>query len=80
MSPPVLECDTYLAEAICETQARNSVDDEGSKDPGGSQTFGIHSGTWAIDAYKVEGHWLDSMPPIEFPPGDDGMWNACAVG
>jgi len=48
--------------------------------PGGSQTFGIHSGTWAIDAYKVDGHWLDSMPPIEFPPGDDGMWNACAVG
>jgi hypothetical protein len=48
--------------------------------PGGSQTFGIESGIWAIDAYKVDGYWLDSMPPTEFPPGSDGMWNACAVG
>jgi hypothetical protein len=47
---------------------------------GGSQTFGIHSGMWAIDAYKVDGHRLDSMPPTEFPPGRDGMWNACSEG
>ena len=48
--------------------------------PGGSQFFGIESGMWAIDAYDVGGYWLDSMPPMDFPPGSDPMWNACASG
>jgi hypothetical protein len=47
---------------------------------GGSQFFGIESGIWAIDAYDVGGYWLDSMPPTEFLPGSDPMWNACAQG
>jgi hypothetical protein len=47
---------------------------------GGSQFFGIESGVWAIDAYNVGGYWLDSMPPTDFPPGTDPMWNACASG
>ena len=41
--------------------------------PGGSQFFGIESGMWAIDAYKVDGYWLDSMPPMESLPGTDPM-------
>jgi len=48
--------------------------------PGGSEFFGIESGTWVIDAYNVDGQWLDSMPPMDFPPGHDPMWNACASG
>ncbi len=86
--PITLAVHNYCSEAIGElyiyqpsdpTNGPNQI--EGYSIPlGGSQFFGIESGMWAVDAYDVGGYWLDSMPPMEFPPGNDPMWNACASG
>jgi hypothetical protein len=47
---------------------------------GESQVFSLHPGMWAITAQDVGGNHLDHMPPMEFLPGTNPMWNACAVG
>lgn len=46
---------------------------------GGSQTFTLDPGGWAITAEDVGGNHLDYMPTMEFL-GGPVMWNACAQG
>jgi hypothetical protein len=47
---------------------------------GDSQTFSLEPGGWAITAQDVGGNHLDYMPTMDFPPGTNPMWNACASG
>ena len=47
---------------------------------GDFEVFSLQPGWWAITAEKASGNHLDNMPPMEFLPGTNQMWNACAQG
>ena len=46
----------------------------------GSEVFVLQPGWWAITAENASGSHLDHMNSMEFPPGGNPMWNACAAG